>query len=125
MSSPSGRALALACVGACAVASACGPSLPPPRGALIPAGIGWFCYDASIVSLTTCSRTVQECERGHRLLPGECALRTRAWCFTATHAHGDAGFAQCASTEGDCARIRRNLMELGDLREPSACAEME
>jgi hypothetical protein len=37
---------------------------------------------------------------------------------------GGRRYAQCAGGVGDCERIRHNLGELGDAREPSACAEV-
>jgi hypothetical protein len=58
-------------------------------------------------------------------MPGQCTLKATAWCFTARHVRGDGGFAQCAPSKGDCSTIRKNLVELGDLRDESACAEME
>jgi hypothetical protein len=104
---------------------ACGPSLPPPTPGVVPDGAGWFCFETVEVSLTTCSRSVDECERGHDISTGRCSLRDRAWCFTASAANmGGRRYAQCAGGVGDCERIRHNLGELGDAREPSACAEV-
>jgi hypothetical protein len=102
---------------------ACGPALPPPAPGVVPEGVGWFCFETVEVSLTTCARTVDECERGHDISSGRCSLRDHATCFTAKNAGGNP-YGQCAGSVGDCERIRHNLGELGDARDASACAEL-
>ncbi len=102
---------------------ACGAALPPPSPGVVPDGAGWFCYETESNGLTTCARTVEECERGARVDSGRCSLRDRAWCFTATNEADRASFV-CGGAKGDCTRMRGNLTDPPLLHGASACAEL-